>query len=358
MAAWRVSCGPMIAAQHPESLATALHLSRTLGLPRALAAAALILATACSSPNNELAPEIIPKAINESIVACGQKLFVGAPVVLWTDPLGYSAYETELHFARPSVGTERPASGELRYKPGRTNRQTGEVLVEPEHGTLDDLKRALDLFVVHYDVCGVSQTCFKVLHDRRGLSVQFMIDVDGTIYQTLDMRDTAWHASQTNYRSVGVEIAQIGAYPRNEKGDATLARWYEEGPDGTRLTLPKPPGELGVLTSGFQGRPARDQKVLGRIQGGALQQYDYTPEQYDSLVKLAATLCHHFPKMEADAPRDADGRVSTVRMDEAAELDFGGILGHYHVSSRKIDPGPAFDWRRFLARVRARMTAM
>lgn len=305
-----------------------------------------------------MAPEIIPKAINQSIVACGQKLFVGAPVVLWTDPLGYSAYETELHFERPSVGTDRPASGELRYQPGRTNRQTGEVLVEPERGTLDDLKRALDLFVVHYDVCGVSQTCFKVLHDRRGLSVQFMIDVDGTIYQTLDLRDTAWHASQTNYRSVGVEIAQIGAYPINEKGDATLARWYEEGPEGTRLTLPKPPGELGVLTPGFQGRPARNEKVLGRIQGGALQQYDYTPEQYDSLVKLAAALCHYFPNIQPDAPRDAKGEILTARMDEQDELEFGGILGHYHVSTQKIDPGPAFDWKRFLARVRSRLTAM
>ncbi len=316
------------------------------------------LAAACSSSNDELAPEILPEAINQSIVACGERLFVGAPVVLWTDPLGYSAYETELHFGRPRLGVERPASGELRYQPGRTNRQTGEELVTPVIGSLTQLKDALDMFVVHYDVCGTSQTCFKVLHDRRGLSVQFMIDVDGTIYQTLDMRDTAWHASQTNARSVGVEIAQIGAYPLNEKGNDTLAKWYEETALGTRLTLPKTPSELGVLTSGFVGRPARDQKILGRVQGEGLQQYDYTPEQYASLVKLTATLCHHFPKIKPDAPRDAQGRVLTVRMDEAEELEFGGIVGHYHVSKRKVDPGPAFEWRGFLARVRSRLTAM
>jgi N-acetyl-anhydromuramyl-L-alanine amidase AmpD len=317
-----------------------------------------LLAAACSSSSSDLAPEIIPESINQSIVACGERLFVGAPVVLWTDPLGYSAYETELHFERPSVGVKRPASGELRYKPGRTNRQTGEVLVTPETGSFSQLKNALDMFVVHYDVCGTSQTCFKVLHDRRGLSVQFMIDVDGTIYQTLDLRDTAWHASQTNARSVGVEIAQIGAYPLNDAGNETLARWYEEGPTGTRLTLPKDAADLGVLTSGFEGRPARASKVLGRVQGSGLQQYDYTPEQYASLVKLTATLCHHFPKIKPDAPRDADGRVLTVRMDEAAELEFGGIVGHYHVSRQNVDPGPAFDWRGFLARVRARLTAM
>ena len=31
---------------------------------------------------------------------------------------------------------------------------------------------------------------------------------------------------------------------------------------------------------------------------------------------------------------------------------FRGILGHLHVTAEKQDPGPAFDWERFLARVR------
>ncbi|MEM9559092.1 MAG: N-acetylmuramoyl-L-alanine amidase, partial [Planctomycetota bacterium] len=37
--------------------------------------------------------------------------------------------------------------------------------------------------------------------------------VDGTIYQTLDVTERAWHATKANSRSVGIEIAQIGAYP-------------------------------------------------------------------------------------------------------------------------------------------------
>jgi N-acetylmuramoyl-L-alanine amidase len=59
--------------------------------------------------------------------------------------------------------------------------------------------------------------------------------------------------------------------------------------------------------------------------------------------------------MEADAPRDALGRVTTSRMTEAEEAEFGGIVGHYHVSAQKQDPGPAFDWERFLVRVQTRM---
>ncbi|MEM9379123.1 MAG: peptidoglycan recognition family protein [Planctomycetota bacterium] len=326
--------------------------------PRCAPLAALALLVACSSDKPAFAPEILPVEINESIVACGERLYVGAPVVLWDDSNGYSAYSTQLHFERPPVTTRTPLSGDLRYQPGRIDRQTQDVLVEPDTGELVALQRCLDMFVVHYDARGTSQTCFKVLHDRRGLSVHFMIDVDGTIYQTLDLRDTAWHASQTNTRSVGVEIAQIGAYPLTPSGDRTLGSWYADSGESVRLVLPKSPKELGVLTPGFEGRPARPSKIVGEVQGEMLQQYDFTPEQYDSLVKLTATLCRHFPLIEPSAPTDARGRVTTVRLSEQEEAEFRGIVGHYHVSSQKTDPGPAFDWKTFLTKVNLRMTRL
>src|SRR5687768_5435031 len=37
--------------------------------------------------------------VGESIVIAGQRYPIGAPVVLWTDPGGYSAYTTELFFS-------------------------------------------------------------------------------------------------------------------------------------------------------------------------------------------------------------------------------------------------------------------
>jgi N-acetyl-anhydromuramyl-L-alanine amidase AmpD len=34
---------------------------------------------------------------------------------------------------------------------------------------------------------------------------------------------------------------------------------------------------------------------------------------------------------------------------EPSELSrFAGVLGHAHVTARKIDPGPALDWERLL----------
>ena len=69
-------------------------------------------------------------------------------------------------------------------------------------------QRAIRYFVNHWDVCLDSHSCQSVL-DKRGISVHFLIDNDGTIYQTLDMQHGAWHAGsdRSNRASVGVEIS-------------------------------------------------------------------------------------------------------------------------------------------------------
>ena len=68
------------------------------------------------------------------------------------------------------------------------------------------LNRKPNMFVVHYDVCLSSKSCFDVLK-QRGLSVHFCIENDGTIYQTLDLKHIAYHAKGVNTKSVGVEIS-------------------------------------------------------------------------------------------------------------------------------------------------------
>ena len=55
----------------------------------------------------------------------------------------------------------------------------------------------------------------------------------------------------------------------------------------------------------------------------------YSDEQYESLVKLTDTLLAHYPKM-----------------------DKSRITGHSDIApGRKTDPGPAFDWQRYLTGV-------
>jgi N-acetyl-anhydromuramyl-L-alanine amidase AmpD len=322
----------------------------------ALVLAAAAILAACRSSRDPLPIELEAAPTGESIVVAGDRINVGAPVVLWTDIGGYDAYKTSAHFGR-SDRPDAPKDGALRYKPGRPDKD-GRVRVPPRARDLLPLQGAIDMFVVHYDVCGTSRQCFKVLHDLRGLSVQFMIDVDGTIYQTMDIADTAWHASQVNWRSVGVELANIGSYElTDERGLETLEDWYPADEYGSYIDFPKSLGDTGVRKPGFVARPARDERIVGPMQGKLRAQYDFTPEQYDSLVRLSAVLCKTLPRIKPDAPRDDSGRVLTSRMTEEHEARFRGIVGHHHVSEQKQDPGPAFDWEVFLARLNARLQA-
>ncbi len=73
-----------------------------------------------------------------------------------------------------------------------------------------------------------------------------------------------------------------------------------------------------------------------------------TPQQYDALARLAATLCTVFPKIKCDYPRDPGGAVITQKLPDADLAAYQGILGHYHVQTNKVDPGPAFQWEQFV----------
>jgi len=282
---------------------------------------------------------------------CGQLYHTTAPVVLWTDPGGYDAYRTTCRFS----DCDLPTRGGANAKPNRYDSIRGDLPPELEDQvrasgwTVDTLSRHVDLFLIHYDVCSSSRQCFKILHDVRGLSVHFMLDLDGTIYQTLDVKERARQTGRANERSIGIEIANIGAYPVM----TTLEKWYT--PDSTgrmRVTFPDWLGDGGIRTPGFVAHPAREAPVRGTIQGRDLIQYDFTDEQYDSLTKLTATLCRVLPRIKPDAPRDASGAVRDSVLTDEEFAAFSGLMGHYHVTEKKIDPGPAFDWQRLIRGVR------
>ncbi len=305
----------------------------------------LVLTAGCAAPR---AGDPASRRGDE-IVAAGRFFHTGTPVVLWLDEGGFDAYRVERRFgaaetlpSRPTPGTATPA----RYGRRSTDALGAETAraVERDGWSLDALRSVVTQFVIHYDVCGTSRQCFRTLQDVRGLSVHFMLDVDGTIYQTLDLKERARHAGAANDRSVGIEIAHIGAWPDME----VISRWYApDGAGGTVLTLPErlreDPRRHDVVL-----RPVRPEPVRGRIQDQDLLQYDFTPEQYDALIHLAAALARVFPNMPLEAPRGEDGRILDRALTPEALATFRGLLGHWHVTRNKIDPGPAFDWERVL----------
>lgn len=308
---------------------TAWLLVKSIGSRLALVALCSGMSAGCRTASQR--PLAAPTG--DEIIVAGQRFHTGTRVVTWMEPDGYNAYRGVPPFAPRLTADALSKAEAARVK---------------EHGwDLPALQKVVDQFVVHYDASGLSKICFNALRGPAGLSVHFMLDVDGTIYQTLDLQERALHATIANSRSIGIEIANIGAYAPAEA--KPLDDWYRRDDKGTAvISVPGRIRETGVRTKDFMGRPARPTPVRGALQGHELIQYDFTPEQYAALAKLTAVICRVFPKITCDFPHDNAGRLITRKLPDDELAKYHGILGHYHIQENKIDPGPAFQWRRLI----------
>jgi N-acetylmuramoyl-L-alanine amidase len=312
----------------------------------------VVFACGCSTVSR---PGQMEPRRGDEIVAAGQFFHTGTPVVLWMDPGGYDAYRVERRFSPIETSDWSNSCAEVRTlkTPNRYGLRQNSLTtnqIETVRGggwDLPLLQSVVDQFVIHFDDCGTSRTCFMVLQDERDLSVHFMLDLDGTVYQTLDLKERARHATTSNDRSVGVEIANMGAFPVDGKNP--FDQWYQTNSAGKIfITIPRRFGDGGIRTPNFTGHPARNQPVRGTIQGENLVQYDFTPEQYAALTKLTAALCKIFPKLKCRYPVDAQGNLIPQKLPDDELKNYQGVLGHYHIQTNKVDPGPAFDWERVI----------
>ncbi len=295
----------------------------------ALAVAGSIYVADCAT--RERAATIAPARGDDVIVVCGERYHTGTRVVLWDDVGGFDGY-LERCFVRPDrLLPSNPSAGcdtSERYGVRACLLDgSGDVLAMDVRTERATVRRHVDQIVVHYDAAGSSRRCFEVLHDERGLSAHFLVDVDGVIYQTLDVRERARHARAANDRSVGIEIANMGAYDTPE---ALMAA--QRVLDERSQTRARDPSEM----------------VIGYLQGRRLHQFPFAEAQYESLVLLTRALREALPAVQPVCPLDGDGGVCDRVLDAESQEAFAGILGHFHVSGAKVDPGPAFDWVRYL----------
>jgi hypothetical protein len=257
---------------------------------------------------------------NTSIIACGQKFDIGTKVVLWYEPNGFNGYDT----SKKIIKTENR----------RTGKVTTTVVSGPRYSrrnwrkklNLPQLRGLVTQFLLHHDGLYRARDTFNVLHNQRRLSVQFILDDDGTIYQTLDMKEKAWHAGKNNSMSVGIEIAsRANARRFPDAYDEYHQRKYGVGP-----------------------RKIRSDDVQGmRING-----FEYNDKQYAALIKLAFGLLGIFPKMGKDAadfPRTRSLKV--IKSIIPYPKKHTGFICHYNTSKSKWDP-VAFDHERFLLGVK------
>lgn len=244
----------------------------------------------------------------QAIVAAGHLVDVGRPVVLWNDPQGFDGYQTRC--------IDQQSGGCCALQSKRYGARTG-----LNERTLEELQKLVFQFVLHFDGCVNSRSCFKSMHNRPrpagslgcGLSAHFMIDADGTIYQTMDLLERAYHAEIANSGSVGVEICNRGRVDRSE--------W------------PRLPSE-------YRTRPTR----VVSVNGEPHEAYDFRPEQYESVIALSRALLRVFPRLKPAIPE----RNGAVIMETLRDpLEFSGIIGHFHVERKKWDPG-ALDWNQLM----------
>ena len=291
-----------------------------------------------------------PPPTRRVIVIAGREVPVGAEVLTWKDAGGFDGYKETCWFDPSRALPSSPAAGcdtARRYSERKPGWGPLAELVAKRGWTPDLAALQLDQMVIHYDVAWTSQQCFRVLHDLRGLSCHFLLDVDGTIYQTLDVTVRARHAAGANDRAIGIEIAHPGPLELTP----ALKEYYKQDNQG-------PWFDLGARSShprtkGFVVRPARPAPLRGQIHGTTYTQWDFTEPQYEALAQLIVALRRELPRLALTAPTDHEGRLRLDALSPQELEAYSGLLGHWHVTRNKQDPGPAFDWARVLARVQA-----
>lgn len=256
---------------------------------------------------------------NTCIVVCGKKYDIGTRVVLWDEPDGLNGYDT------------------TRYVHRIQNRKTGKTKKRVVSGyrfsrrgwrrkrTLENLRKVVTQFFLHHDGMYRAKGTFHVLHVERGLSCHFLLDDDGTIYQTIDLWEKGWHGGNCNPVAVGIEIANramAGRFP------TAYDKYHQK-------------------RHGVGPRRKRHDVINGRKLFG----YEFNDKQYAALIHLGIVMTELFPLMggeAADFPR-VQGKITKNTL--AKPKRHRGFICHYHASKSKIDP-ISFDHQRFLDGVR------
>lgn len=237
--------------------------------------------------------------MGNSIIVCGEKFNIGTEVKLYNEN-GFNAYDTSTKKIE--------------------DRKTGKVIVTSgkrysSRGILNlgraQLNKVVTQLFLHHTGNRTAGSTFETLHNERGLSVHFILDDNGVLYQTLDLKEKAFHGGRNNPCSIGVEICS--------RADAKkFADDYDEYHQEKYNVLPR-------------------NKRYDKIQGNFMFGFDYNDKQYEALISLTHALSGMFPNLNnPDFPRDDKGGI--VRSVIKNPLGHAGLICHYNTSLEKWDP--------------------
>lgn len=255
------------------------------------------------------------------IIVAGKEFEVDARVVRWFEGPKFDAHALRCM----SDGAAKCPDGVTPFGDKAKNRRANRFALRPALRQYKDPRQVplaaaqavIRQFVLHHDGCPNAKVCFHVLHNERGLSCHFLLDNDGTLYQTLDLALMAFHAAGFNNNSIGIEISN--------RGDAKAWPDY------------------------YSKQRQKRETTTVRIHGHVYKCFKFTPEQEDTMRALAKGLARALPNLPLEYPQDSPGHQAWSEIPNARS--FAGYLGHYHTTQRKWDPGP-FDFKAFCEKSR------
>ena len=257
------------------------------------------------------------------LIIAGQVFKIDAPIRNWTE----TRWDATQERCVPTPGYPESFHCIGAYGEKAKNRAPRRYSTRPRlrqyrgMPPIDAVKGLIRKFVLHHDGCADAKMCWNVLHNERGLSCHFIIDNDGTIYQTLDLALMGYHAAEHNGDSIGVEFCN--------RGDAKKEPAYYSRKGIKRNTKPC------------------------KINGHTILAFDFTPEQYRTFLNLTRALLRLLPNIPVEYPQDpaAPGQQYWGTIPGGGAFGFAGYIGHYHLTNQKWDPGP-FDIKEFCKKLR------
>lgn len=182
--------------------------------------------------------------------------------------------------------------------------------------------------VLHFTAGSTARGAFDSwVRDSRTVATAFIVDLNGTIYETFDPRYWAFAlgvkgglARPSEQAAIQIEI--VGWGPLKRVGGA-LYSWPKNW--GNRY--------CGVEeTSKYVRKPFRGIDYFS----------DYPSVQFEAVAALCRYLCQRFEIPADIPPADFRGVCNVSR----ANL-FRGVVAHENYRQDKWDVGPAWDWARF-----------
>jgi hypothetical protein len=212
------------------------------------------------------------------------KIDFGSKVVLWNESPNYSFYN-------------------------------GKYQARDSKKALNEIKQC----VMHHTVTYNAKQTFSGLN-ARGLSVNFIVDDDinedgcATIYQCLMIKDIGWSQKPVNNLGPGVEICYMPQAWQDDKlySEANRAKFK-----------------------------VQDHEIMSeKVHGMNMKVFKPTKAQLEASAKIAYAVNHFCPAVELSFPKNADGSYIKTVIPNVEK--YSGLLGHYNITTNKIDPS-GFD---------------